>query len=51
VREVDDIVVIRRPPPVYDEPMPGPPVRGGIGIGIGGYGGYGGGNYGGRGRY
>ncbi|MDB5517346.1 MAG: peptidase caspase catalytic subunit p20 [Tardiphaga sp.] len=43
----DDIVVVRRPPPVYYEPSPGPVVRGGIGIGIGGYGG----NYGGRGRY
>jgi hypothetical protein len=47
----DDVVVYRRPPPVYE---PGPPVGVGIGIGIGGghYGGgnYGGGNYGGRGR-
>jgi Caspase domain len=40
----DDVVVVRRPP-VYDEPAPGPYVRGGIGFG-GGYGGY----YGGRGR-
>jgi hypothetical protein len=48
LREVDDdIVVVRRPPPVYYEPAPGPVIRGGIGIGIGGYGG----NYGGRGRY
>ena len=48
----DDVVVYRRPPPVYE---PGPPVGGGVGIGIGiGGGGYGGGgNYGGggRGRY
>jgi hypothetical protein len=50
----DDVVVYRRPPPVYE---PGPPVGVGIGIGIGGghYGGgnYGGGNYGGgrRGGY
>lgn len=47
----DDVVVYRRPPPVYE---PGPPVGVGIGIGIGGggFGGghYGGGNYGGVGR-
>lgn len=47
----DEVVVYRRPPPVYE---PGPPVSVGIGIGIGGGsfngGHYGGGNYGGRGR-
>jgi hypothetical protein len=42
----DEVVVYRRPPPVYE---PGPPVGIGIGIGIGG-GHYGGGNYGGGGR-
>jgi hypothetical protein len=56
VREpVDDVVVVRRPPPreVY-EPPPPPPVSIGIGIGLGGFGGGRGGNYGdhgGRGRY
>ena len=41
----DDVVVYRRPPPVYER---APPVGVGIGIGIGG-GGYGGGGYGGGG--
>jgi hypothetical protein len=46
----EEVVVVRRPPPVYYEPSPAPIVRGGIGIGIGGFGGgYGrGGNYGGH---
>jgi hypothetical protein len=52
VREVDDVVVVRRPPPQVYEPS-GPPVS--IGIGIGGYGGggypHGGGGYGGGGNY
>ncbi len=46
---VDEVVVIRRPPPrVVYRPAPPPPVGIGIGIGIGG-GGYRGGNYGGSG--
>jgi hypothetical protein len=46
---VDEVVVIRRPPPrVVYQPAPPPPVGIGIGIGIGG-GGYRGGNYGGSG--
>jgi hypothetical protein len=48
VREVDEVVVVRRPPPVIYEPA-GPPVSIGIGVGIGGGGGYGG--YGGGGGY
>ncbi len=58
----DEVVVVRRPPPVVVyQPAPPPPVGIGIGIGIGGGGrygggnygggGYGGGSYGGRGRY
>jgi Caspase domain len=52
VREVDDVVVVRRPPPQVYEPS-GPPVSIGIGIGVGGYGGggYGGGGHGGGGNY
>jgi hypothetical protein len=43
----EDVIVVHRSPPVYDEP---PPMMGGrIGIGIGGF--HGGGMYGGRGRY
>jgi len=39
LREVDDedVVIVRRPPPVYDGPGPGPSI--GIGLGLGGYGG------------
>jgi hypothetical protein len=44
----EDVVVVHRPPPVYDEPVP--MMGGGVGIGIGGFG-RGGGMYGGRGRY
>ena len=44
----DDVVIVRRPPPRYYEPAPGPRVGIGIGIGVGG--GYGGGGgYGDRG--
>ena len=52
VREVDDVVVVRRPPPQVYEPS-GPPVSIGIGIGVGGFGGggYGGGGHGGGGNY
>jgi hypothetical protein len=44
----EDVIVVHRPPPVYDEP--GPTIGGGVGVGIGGFG-RGGGMYGGRGRY
>lgn len=47
----DDVVVYRRPPPVYDDPEPQPYIGGG-GYSGGGYGGgYRGGNYGGGGGY
>ena len=53
VREPEEVVVVRRPPPQVYEPS-GPPVSIGIGIGIGGYrrdGGSYGGNYGGNSPY
>lgn len=45
VEPEDDVVIVRRPPPRYYEPAPGPSI--GIGIGIGG--GFGGGGHGGYG--
>ncbi|MBI5318801.1 caspase family protein [Bradyrhizobium sp.] len=56
VREVDEVVVVRRPPPTVVYEQGPPPVSIGIGVGIGG-GGYGGGghrdggSYGGGGNY
>jgi hypothetical protein len=50
VRDPDDVVVVRRPPPQVYEPA-GPPVSIGIGVGIGGFGGGGGGGGGGYGGH
>ncbi|HEY0849661.1 MAG TPA: caspase family protein [Bradyrhizobium sp.] len=51
VRETEEVVVVRRPPPAVVYEPAGPPVSIGIGVGIGGIGRYGGGGYGGGGNY